>query len=139
MYSEPRNISMVKEETIDSPFTELGLIKSGFDKGQFRFSVGEKLSLPNALVVSCCLEFAGSLSRDARTASMTNLLYSPGSPGQVFKLDEQSLFAAIERYVMNSSDVSISETAGLIQLSFRNDPILIAEEILMGYFMECTV
>ena len=68
---------------------------------------------------------------------MNNLLFSPGAPGQVFKLDEQSLFAAIERYVMNSNDVSISETAGLIQMSFRNDPIMMAEEILIDYFKGC--
>lgn len=130
MYGEPNDISMVKEETIDSPFTELGLIKRGLEKTQFRFSIGEKISLPDSVVVSSCLEYAGSLSREARTASLTNLAYSPGSPGQVFKLDEQSLYAAIERIAANFDDISLSETAGLIQLSFCDDPITLSDEIL---------
>lgn len=134
MYGESRDVSLVKEETIDSPFTELGLVKRGLEVNQFRFSIGEKINLPDQVLVSCCLDFASLLSRESRTVSITNLLYSPGSPGQVFKLDEQALYAAIERFAIKSDDLTISETAGIIQISFRDDPAAMAIDILRDFY-----
>lgn len=134
MYGEPRDVSLVKEDTIDSPFTELSLIRRGLEKTQFQFSIAQKVNLPDAIVVSCCLEIAGRLSGEARTASLASLLYSVGGPGQVFKLDEQSLYSAIERVAAKSTDVTLSETAGLVQLSFRDDPCVISERLIKSYY-----
>ena len=134
MYGKPKDVSTVKEDTIDSPFTELGLIRPGVDKDHFRFNVGAKLNLPEALIVSCCLEFIGVNYSEIRTASINNLLYSPGSPGMVFRLDEQSLYGAIEILSTKIETISLSETAGLIQLSFDDSPSVLAEKLLADYY-----
>lgn len=134
MYGKPRDLTSIKEETIDSPFTELGLIKPGMEKDHYRFCIGPKLDLPDAIVVSSCLEFVDSAMLGAHTASLNSLLYSPGSPGQIFKLDEQSLYSAIERLSSKSDNVSVSETAGLIQMSFGENPASLAREIITDYY-----
>jgi len=134
MYSEPRELTLVKEETIDSPFTVLGLLKRGTDKETCQFISGQKLNLPNAIIVGCCLSFASLQSHESRTISLNSLLYFLGGPGQVFKLDEQTLYAAIEKVAAGSELVSLSETAGLVQMSFRDNPAYLAQEILTEYY-----
>jgi hypothetical protein len=133
MYSEPRELSVAKEETIDSPFTVLGLLKRGTEKDQYQFSIGQKLNLPDSIIVVCCLEYVALKSQETRTISLNNLLYSAGSPGQAFRLDEQSLYSAIEKMAARTKSVSVSETAGLIQMSFHDNPELLAQDIMADY------
>ena len=57
----------------------------------------------------CRLEFASSFQDDARTVSISRLLYDVGSPGQAFKLTESSLSEAIES-VFGKTDVEPKTT-----------------------------
>lgn len=134
MYSEPRDFSVVKEDTIDSPFSVLGLLKRGTEKDQHQFAIGQKPNLPDLIIVGCCLEFAALKSAEGRTISLNSLTYSPGSPGQAFKLDEHTLYTAMEKAAAKTELVSLTETAGLIQMSFQDNPTVLAREIISQYY-----
>lgn len=84
------------EDSFDCPLVELGLITSVSGQETYSFATGEKPSLPLAVVTFvAALQFA--LFAGQRTAlSLSEVLYGVHSPGQVFKLDENSLLAYLE-------------------------------------------
>ncbi|MFB2770617.1 DUF4007 family protein [Pelatocladus sp. BLCC-F211] len=120
------------EDSIDCPFNELGLIRH-FGKN-YQFKIGAKANLPAQIIVATCLEYASWVSQDSKTITIRRLLYDEGSPGMVFKLTENILCAAIETVAKEFEAIILSDTAGLIQLSFTDEPETLAEEILGQYY-----
>ncbi|HEY9801550.1 MAG TPA: DUF4007 family protein [Leptolyngbyaceae cyanobacterium] len=120
------------EDSIDCPFTELGLIRH-FGKN-YQFKIGAKANLPASVIVASCLEYASWASQDSNTITIRKLLYDEGSPGMVFKLTENILCAAIETVGKQFDNIVLSDTAGLIQLSFPDKSEVLAEEILDKYY-----
>ncbi|MBW4426662.1 MAG: DUF4007 family protein [Nostoc desertorum CM1-VF14] len=120
------------EDSIDCPFNELGLIRH-FGKN-YQFKIGAKANLPPSVIVSTCLEYASWASQGRQTINIPSLLYDEGSPGMVFKLTESILCAAIETVSKEFDTIVLSDTAGLIQLSFPDSPEILAEEILNKYY-----
>lgn len=51
-----------------------------------------------------------------------------------FKLSENVLCEAIERVVRTRNELDLSDTAGLIQFSFKSDPKQLANDILNEYY-----
>ncbi len=139
MYVEPKSLSGLIEDSIDCPFKELGLIQStGNDSRRYTFRIGFKASLPPEIVVIACLEYAGWSERNRKTISISRLLYDEGCPGIVFKLSEQALCDAIEKVAHKYNNINLSDTAGLIQVSFNLNPQDLAENILTGYYSGLT-
>ena len=134
MYVERTGLKNLKEDSLDCPFTDLGIINAYTDSKRFTFNFGNKPTLPPEIIVSACLDFASSFQDDARTISISRLLYDAGSPGQVFKLTESSLSDAIEIVSRKAKDIYLPDTAGIIQLAYDSDPSVISERILGGYY-----
>ena len=134
MYVEKIGPKNMKEDSLDCPFTDLGIISAYGDSKRFTFNFGNKPTLPPEVTVSVCLEFAASFQDDARTVSISRLLYDAGSPGQVFKMTESSLSTAIETVAKKEKDIYLTDTAGIIQLSFQSNPLVLSERILCNYF-----
>lgn len=120
------------EDSIDCPFNELGLIRH-FGKN-YQFKIGAKANLPAPIIVATCLEYASWASQGRETINIPSLLYDEGSPGMVFKLTESILCAAIETVSKEFDTIILSDTAGLIQLSFPEKPEILAEAILDKYY-----
>ncbi len=120
------------EDSIDCPFNELGLIRH-FGKN-YQFKIGAKVNLPAQIIVATCLEYASWVSQDSKTITIRRLLYDEGSPGMVFKLTENILCAAIETVAKEFEPIILSDTAGLIQLSFTDEPETLSEVILGQYY-----
>ncbi len=104
------------EDALESPLTELGLIKPVGKRDGFRFVHGPKPSLGNGVFCYAVTDFWSRISA-TRTLSFEALAHEPGSPGRVFLLDENDL---VDR-LSDLEDVSKglyrwSETAGLKQL-----------------------
>jgi len=133
MYVEQGDPKKLTEDSIDSPFTTLDLIQSTGDSKSYRFKVGSKVTLPAEIIVATCLEFAASRGTQ-KTISIATLAYEMGSPGLVFKLGESGIYDAIEAVTNYSDSLTLSDTAGLIQFSFKDDPLLLADDILDKYF-----
>jgi hypothetical protein len=134
MYVEQQSKSAFTEDSIDCPFTELGLLHTAGDARIYTFRVGPKRNLPPSVVVSACLEFAAQDRQGQGTIAVSRLLYEAGSPGLAFKLSESALCDAIERIAQQHEQISLSDTAGLIQFSFTEDPLILAEQILQDYY-----
>ena len=62
----------------------------------YEFNYGPKPSLPEGVFFTPLNEFWQNQISNPNSASVEILTYAPGSPGRVFKLDEQSL---VERLV----------------------------------------
>ncbi len=104
------------DDVVESPFTELGLIRNTGRRDGFQFMRGSKNTLTNGMLTAAVVEFWQNF-QNANTLSFNELLHSPGSPGRVFLLDEESLaekLAVIED--VTDGRVRWSESAGLRQI-----------------------
>lgn len=124
----------VSEDSLDCPFTELGVIHTAGDSRHYTFRIGGKGNLPAEIIVSTCLEYASWVGREQRTISISRLMYEIGSPGMAFKLSESAVCDAIEEVARNLNSIALSESAGLIQFSYKERPDLLAEKILDEYY-----
>jgi len=129
----------IAEETFDCPLQELGLIQASPDGEFFRFSIGPKPTLPAAVFVFALNEYFTSSKAERNTMSVQECLYGmnngPQSPGQAFKLDENSLVEYIEAIEkMTEGHLVLDETAGLKQI-YRRKPID-AMRLLENYYGE---
>lgn len=124
----------ISEESIDCPFTELGIIQTIGDAKHYSFKVGHQRNLPPEIVVFACLDFVDSLGSGQKTIAVSALLYNDRSPGMVFKLTESVLCDMIEQVSLKYDSIALSESAGLIQFSFKSSPKKLADNILDSYY-----
>ena len=91
------NKGVFQEDNLDCPLVELGLIQKigervvdTADKRElvYSFRYDEKPEITPGLFVFCLQEFWGKYHRNEKTLSFRHIAFSPGSPGQVFKLPE---------------------------------------------------
>ena len=101
---------------LESPLTELGLIKAMDKKDGFRFVRGLKPTLGNGVFAYALAKFWESYSK-ADTLSFEAIAYEPCGPGRVFGLGENDL---VDRLIsleeVTKGAFRWSETAGLKQL-----------------------
>jgi hypothetical protein len=74
MYVEQRNQTSFVEDSIDCPFTELGLMQNAGEAKRYIFRVGAKFNLPAQVIVATCLEYASRVSQGTRTIAVSRLL-----------------------------------------------------------------
>ena len=106
-----------QEDSLESPLTELGLIKPIGRRGGFRFVRGPKPSLGIGAFCYAVTDFWNERFPNANTLSLEALTHEPGSPGRVFLLDENDVVDMLAQ--MEDATKGIywwSETAGLKQL-----------------------
>ena len=133
MYAEAPTTAAVGEDSIQCPFAELGLLRPTGPK-TFAFNLGSKPGLTCWLVAAAALQFAARSDSNASTVSISTLLHAPGSPGLAFKLTEAALYAALEEAAGADSALAVTDAAGLIQLSFTEQPQSIAARLVRRHF-----
>ncbi len=111
-------------EDIAAPMlAELGLIQTGA-KGVFEFRRGPKSTLPDEVFLFALIEYWNRAAPGVSTISFESVAYEPGSPGRVFKLDEDSV---AERLInldeLTSGRYIWSDTAGLRQVVCTKGPL----------------
>ncbi len=111
-------------EDIAAPMlAELGLIQTG-GKGIFEFRRGPKSTLPDEIFLFALIEYWNRVAPSVSTMSFESLAYEPGSPGRVFKLDEDSV---AERLIglndLTGGKYVWSDTAGLRQVVCTKGPM----------------
>lgn len=122
------------EDSLDCPFTELGLIRRGGDSRHFWFNIGIKPSLPAEIITYACLRHASQVVTGG-SIPFANLLYGLGSPGSVFKLTESALYEAIEQVSHSEDRFAVVDAAGKLQFSFQGEPAQLAEDLLDRYYI----
>jgi hypothetical protein len=112
----------VSEETLDCPLAELDLVRFSAEDSVYRFNIGPKVTLPTAVFGYALLMFLSTITRNRRTVAVDECIYKDGSPGQVFKLDENSLIEHLEAMEgLTKGHLRLQETAGLRQLYLEHD------------------
>lgn len=124
------------DDVLDCPFRELGLIEAaaGEDERSWRFVVGEKPGLPDAIITHAALDFAARSNEGARSISIARLAHDPGSPGAAFRLTETALFNALARMAGSTDALRVAEPGGLRQLLFTGDAATVAGAVLSDYY-----
>lgn len=100
------------EDVAEPMLAELGLIQIGIN-GLYEFRRGQKSTLPDNIFLYALIDFWGNHSPNQSTLSFESITYDPGSPGRVFKLDEDSV---AERLIglekLTNGNYMWSDTAG---------------------------
>lgn len=110
------------EDAAEPLLTELGLIREQRLANQFEFARGPKVSLPDAVFAIALQRFWKRWHASAPTISAEQSTYEPGSPGRVFKLDEESVLARLARIdEITEGALRWTDTAGLRQVSFDRE------------------
>lgn len=140
-YTVRRQGRQVLDDILDCPFRELGLVEAsaGKEGKAWRFVVGAKPSLPDALVAFAALTFASDTGGGARSASIARLAHEPGGPGRVFQLTETDIFAALSRASVSFDPLNVAEPAGLRQLLFDADPAQLAKTVLARHYRRADI
>jgi len=141
MYVETRSAGNLSEETIQSPFAELGLLSEVADADlrrvkSYRFEIGQKIDLPPEIVAATCIEFADRVAPAAKTIALPRLLSEPGSPGMAFKLGESALYGYLEDASRLDLGVVVGDAAGLIQFAFVEDPTVLTSKLIDHYYSQ---
>ena len=105
------------EDSLNCPLAELGLIRSVPEERLFSFTIGPKSHLPAEVFGYALFLYLEPIGERQRTIAVDDLLYKAGSPGQAFKLDENSLVGYLEALEsLTGGQVRLQETAGIRQL-----------------------
>lgn len=96
----------------------------------YRFEIGARKSLPLDIVLFAILDnFPGSAS-----ISFNDLMTAPNSPGMVFGLHRDGMFAKIEALVARyPKQLTFKQDAGIQELQFKGKKLR-KKEILEGYY-----
>jgi len=120
-YTSSRRVKQtVLEDSLDSPLVELGIIRGDAESETFKFQRGPKSSLPDSIFLFALLDFWQTHSKQRETLAFSEVAYGFGSPGMIFRLDEDSLTVLLERLeLMTKGKLVYGETAGLKQIYRR--------------------
>ena len=105
------------DDALESPLTELGLIKAIGRNDGFRFVRGLKSTLGGGVFVYALIDFWARYYPHNPTLSFEAITYAPGSPGRVFQLDENDVsdrLSALDD--VTGGALRWSETSGLKQV-----------------------
>lgn len=107
-----------QEDALESPLTELGIIRPVGKRDGFRFDRGLKPTLPPGVFAYALMDFWDRFNAAAATLSYEAIMHEPGSPGRVFLLDENDVIDRLsELEDITNGGLQFSETAGLKQVS----------------------
>ncbi|RUV92680.1 MULTISPECIES: DUF4007 family protein [unclassified Mesorhizobium] len=108
------------EDAAEPLLVELGLLREHRSTGQLEFVRGQKPSLEDSIFALVLKRFWERQHPSAPTISVEQTQYGPGSPGRVFKLDEDSLVARLMGIGEATGGKMIwTDTAGLRQVALN--------------------
>ena len=128
-----RGPSSTLEETLECPLSTLGLISETEGDRRYRFSTGEKPGLPPAVFAYALLESWERRHPGQETLSLREIVHGEGSPGRVFRLDEEAALGYLDGLAeATGGRVSFNDTA-MVRQVVRRGPITGAE-VLNDYY-----
>lgn len=119
----PRSGSGSPEDFAEPMLGELGLIVEE-GKGTFAFRRGPKPTLSDGIFIYALIDYWEALDSNANSMAFESIVYGEGSPGRVFKLDEESVAERLFSLEDFTGGVfSWTDTSGLRQVlrKRRND------------------
>lgn len=118
--SPPPSDKADREESLESPLSELGLVRKTGRRDGFQLMRGPKRTLSMGAFSFGISNFWRENFDNANTISFESLAFEPGSPGRVFVLDENELIEMLIQLEDSTKGLyAWTEAAGLKQLSRR--------------------
>ncbi len=120
-YVPPRRAALTAEgeDFLACPLITLGLIQPEEGTQSYRLPVARHADLPDALLAATMLQWMQTSYR--RTAAFADLVAAPGSPGRVFRLEEDALFERLLGIdLVTEGTLSFSDSAGVRQVSLHH-------------------
>lgn len=116
----PRSGAGTPEDFAEPMLGELGLI-SEEHKGHFAFRRGPKATLDDGIFAFALLDFWDNSAKGLSSLAFEAIAYGEGSPGRVFKLDEDSVAQRLLALGdLTNNALSWTDTAGLRQVHRKN-------------------
>lgn len=124
------------DDMLDCPLRELNLLRRSVATGRYRFTLGQKPTLPSEVLAYAVLDYVTLRAASSRnkTVILSRLAHESGAPGKAFKLTESELHDALEPAVYDEKKLELASPTGDVQLSWSGDPAAIATGILDRYY-----
>lgn len=133
-YLAPTDRGQNTEDGLDCPLRELGLLRPALgNQQQYTFAVGPKPSLPTAVFAWALLNFWDWKYPGTTTISARDIAYAEGSPGMVFKLDEDSTLTYLDQLETLTTGSLRFEDTPLVRQVVRTTATVLGPKALL-YF-----
>jgi hypothetical protein len=111
------------EDAVEPLLAELGLLREARIGGWVEFVRGPKPTLPDGIFALAVEQFWLRSGGGSSALTAEQVTYEPGSPGRVFKLDEDSVVTRLMALDATTKDAwAWTDTAGLRQVQRRSEP-----------------
>ena len=115
--NKPGKNNQFSEDLIESPLAELGLIQPLSKNELLQLKRGNQPSLGDGVFLYALVDYWQTQESNARTLSLENVCYEPGSPGRALCLNEDAVAERIyDIDRLSNGQLSWSETAGVRQV-----------------------
>lgn len=122
------------EDSLDCPFSGLGLLRPSASR-HYRFQVGPKPTLPEAIFHHAAISYWIRHFPAATALTVHDLTYSEGSPGMVFKLDEDTVLSYLDSIAAATDGaVLFSDTAMARQIVREQDITALPDLLLRKHY-----
>ena len=132
-YAPAERAGQNSEDGLDCPLRELGLISPTFEH-HYHFNVGPKPSLRAAIFAYALIKFWNWRAPQSATISAREIAFAPGSPGLVFKLDEDSTLAYLDELSDATNGALRFEDTPLVRQVVRENLGLRLDDVLAGCY-----
>ena len=122
------------DDLLDCPLRELNLLSRSPATGNYRFALGPKPTLPSEIVTYAVLDYVALTAVQGSTVTMSRLAHGSGAPGRSFKLTESELTDALRPSIDGDDALGLATSTGAVQLTWSDDPSLVATRILDRYY-----
>jgi len=119
------------EDAFDCPLSELSLIEARQGSDLYQLQRNPKPTLADYAFLYALVDFWNEISQTQQTLAFSDIAYRKGSPGTIFRLDENSIADRLERLdTLTKGKLAYTETAGLRQVYKHADlnPMDLLEE-----------
>jgi hypothetical protein len=125
--------SSLGEDAFDCPLSELDLIEARQGSDLYQLQRNPKPTLADHAFLYALCDFWDGISTAQQTLAFSEIAYRKGSPGTVFRLDENSIADRLERLDgLTKGKLAYTETAGLRQVYKHGD--ISPKELLDEYY-----
>ena len=122
------------EDSIDSPFIDLGLVRvlQG-TRRHYMLNIGPKRSLSPDVLGFAAAEFV-SEHAGARTVTISRLTHAPGGPGRAFLLTGSAVLQYLDTFAQTSTELRLTQAAGTTQLIVSEGAMVEPTTVLDAYY-----
>jgi len=126
------------EDALESPFIELGLIKTD-GSNNFSINSNHKTSISSYLIALSILYYHRTQNFGTTSISIDNLLHDPLSPGRIFILNKENLLKHLEEMKeITDGLLYLDMSSGLSQIIISKKDKIMKEDLeeIEGIFLE---